>query len=267
MPPEGKGIDALPDEVLHHILGFLEAQESVRTCVLSRRWRNLWKSAPDLRILASKGKFLGSVEKLCNFLDCLLDIRGGAPLGTCELRFSYWATATSIVQLIQRLEPLVGNWFRHALVCKAQVLSLYAHDSGRIDGRHGLTVCLYKIPHLNSQHLTRLELGSVVVDNSFLNFSNCPSLQHLKFENCCFGSYGFKLGDSRTHICAPNLVSLHLDETWGWTIPMLESMPSLVKAFVRICMVPGDNCGLMGNCTVTILTVLVMALAVMAVCY
>jgi hypothetical protein len=122
MPPEGKGIDALPDEVLHHILGFLEAQESVRTCVLSRRWRNLWKSAPDLRILASKGKFLGSVEKLCNFLDCLLDIRGGAPLGTCELRFSYWATAASIVQFIQRLEPLVGNWFRHALVCKAQVL-------------------------------------------------------------------------------------------------------------------------------------------------
>jgi len=30
---------------------------------------------------------------------------------------------------------------------------------------------------------------------------------------------------------------------------MLESMPSLVKAFVRICMVPGDSCGLMGNCT------------------
>jgi len=200
--------------------------------------QNLWKSAPDLRILASKGKFLGSVEKLCNFLDCLLDIRGGAPLGTCELRFSYWATAASIVQFIQRLEPLVGNWFRHALVCKAQVLSLYAHGSGRIDGCHGLTVCLYKIPHLNSQHLTRLELGSVVVDNSFLNFSNCPSLQHLKFENCCFGSYGFKLGDSRTHICAPNLVE-----------SMLESMPSLVKAFVRICMVPGDSCGLMGNCT------------------
>jgi hypothetical protein len=167
MPPEGKGIDALPDEVLHHILGFLEAQESVRTCVLSRRWRNLWKSAPDLRILASKGKFLGSVEKLCNFLDCLLDIRGGAPLGTCELRFSYWATAASIVQFIQRLEPLVGNWFRHSLVCKAQVLSLYAHGSGRIDGCHGLTVCLYKIPHLNSQHLTRLEVGSVVVDKQF----------------------------------------------------------------------------------------------------
>jgi len=38
--PPGAGrasIDVLPDEVLHHVLSFLLAQEAVRTCVLARR--------------------------------------------------------------------------------------------------------------------------------------------------------------------------------------------------------------------------------------
>lgn len=245
MPPGRKGIDALPDEVLQRILSFLEAQEAVRTCVLSPRWRNLWKSAPSLRILA-KGNFLGSMQKLCNFLDSLLVLRGGAPLDTCELRFSYVRVLSNMGQFQQRLEPLVENWFRHALVCKAQALSLYAHNSRWID-RPTAKICLYKILSLNSQHLTRLELGSVMVDNSFLDFSNCPSLEHLKFENCYLGSYDF-MGDSRTHICALNLVSLHLDDNCAWKIPMLENMPLLVKAFVGIGVVTWDSC-VIKNCT------------------
>lgn len=151
-------------------------------------------SGSRLQVCASSppGKFLGSVERLCNFLDCLLVLRGRAPLDTCELRFSHWRTAASITQFVQRLEPLVENWFRHALVCKAQVLSLYARNSEWIR--------LYKMLPLNSQHLTRLELGSIAVDNCFRNFSNCPSLEHLKFESCCFGSYDFG-SFSHSHLC------------------------------------------------------------------
>ncbi|EEC66518.1 hypothetical protein OsI_32637 [Oryza sativa Indica Group] len=36
----------LPEEVLHHIMSFLDARQAVRTCVLSRRWRNLWRTVP-----------------------------------------------------------------------------------------------------------------------------------------------------------------------------------------------------------------------------
>jgi len=46
----GGSFDALPDGVLEHILGFLPAPEAVRTCVLARRWRYLWRSAPGLRV-------------------------------------------------------------------------------------------------------------------------------------------------------------------------------------------------------------------------
>jgi hypothetical protein len=45
-------LSALPDGLLHHVMSSLKAWEAVRTCVLARRWRHLWASAPcvDLRL-------------------------------------------------------------------------------------------------------------------------------------------------------------------------------------------------------------------------
>jgi hypothetical protein len=43
-------IGALPDDVLKYLLSFLPSSNAVRTCVLARRWRTLWKSVPALRI-------------------------------------------------------------------------------------------------------------------------------------------------------------------------------------------------------------------------
>uniref|UniRef100_A0A8I6Y1H9 F-box domain-containing protein n=1 Tax=Hordeum vulgare subsp. vulgare TaxID=112509 RepID=A0A8I6Y1H9_HORVV len=43
-------ISALPDDVLHHVLGFLRADEAVHTCLLAKRSRYLWESIRRLRI-------------------------------------------------------------------------------------------------------------------------------------------------------------------------------------------------------------------------
>ncbi|OEL31348.1 hypothetical protein BAE44_0007633 [Dichanthelium oligosanthes] len=83
----GGGIEALPDEVLHHILGFLETHETLRTCVLARRWRHLWKSATSMRIVGDVGVFSGSGEKTMEFLERLLLLCDGCPLRKCELWF------------------------------------------------------------------------------------------------------------------------------------------------------------------------------------
>ncbi|XP_040249806.1 MEIOTIC F-BOX protein MOF-like [Aegilops tauschii subsp. strangulata] len=40
----------LPDCLLHVILSYLGSQQAVRTCVLSRRWRNLWRDVPRVDI-------------------------------------------------------------------------------------------------------------------------------------------------------------------------------------------------------------------------
>lgn len=41
-------ISALPDAVLYHILAFLETKCTVRTSILSKRWKNIWAYVPNL---------------------------------------------------------------------------------------------------------------------------------------------------------------------------------------------------------------------------
>ncbi|KAL6839067.1 hypothetical protein ACP4OV_031121 [Aristida adscensionis] len=43
-------LSGLPDALLHAVLSFLPAPQVVRTCVLSRWWRHLWRSAPRINI-------------------------------------------------------------------------------------------------------------------------------------------------------------------------------------------------------------------------
>ncbi|CAN6309433.1 unnamed protein product [Urochloa humidicola] len=241
-PPAACGdglFDTLPDEVLHHILGFLEAHESVRTCVLAGRWRNLWKSAMGLRILADVDTFLGSVEKLCNFVDRLLQHRQGSPLQTCELTFTSFGRDMSscLYEDDDRLLRLVNTWFWYAVRCQVRVLSLNAYNTGHLKG----PCVVLDNRSINSRYLTRLELDSVVVNSRFLDFSNCPLLEDLEFNSCYFESDG----DHHLQICAPSLVTLFLHDIWG-LIPMLGSMPSLVRAIVAT-EISWESCNL-GSC-------------------
>jgi hypothetical protein len=111
-------------------------------------------------------------------------------------------------------------------------------------------LCLSNVALL-SQHLTLLELYSVEVRGHFLNFSSCPALKVLEMEHCVIKAerissqslshliinFGSFQSDGRTCISAPSLITLVLDEFAGYT-PLLEPMPSLVRAFLR----SGENC-------------------------
>ncbi|TVU33910.1 hypothetical protein EJB05_15725 [Eragrostis curvula] len=108
-------------------------------------------------------------------------------------------------------------------------------------------------PHLDdlplvSRHLTRLDLAGVTLNNNFFDFSNCPSLEHLVLAHCNFSGTETIRSESLKHLsitfCAfskssstvfrtPSLVSLRLD-THLSKAPVLESMPSLQQAFVRV---------------------------------
>lgn len=110
---------------------------------------------------------------------------------------------------------------------------------------------------LVSRHLMQLELSCVAVEENFLNLSDCPALEQLEIENSdlsvvnkisseslkrlsvtnCVFSQNFR---SRIHV--PSLVSLLLDDNC-FNTPVLESMPSLVDASIRIVQKNVDNCG------------------------
>ncbi|PVH62216.1 hypothetical protein PAHAL_3G239000 [Panicum hallii] len=161
MESAGSSIDALPDGVLQHILGFLPAWDAVRTCVLARRWRDLWMFATGLRIIGNDDDDL---EGLRESVDHLLLTRGIAPLETCELRFDGIADEFSDGDVIR-----VNLWFRHAIRCQVRVLRLLLTQQSQHFDLHDL--------HLVSRHLMELELVGVQVKESFLNLSGCPALE------------------------------------------------------------------------------------------
>ncbi|CAD6258566.1 unnamed protein product [Miscanthus lutarioriparius] len=230
-------MDALPDGVLGHILGFLLAPEAVRTCVLARRWPQLWRFTTGLRVGCRHEDEQAPVKEHREFLDHLL-LRGGSPLDFCEFIFTEFQYDDV---------PRVNLWFRHVIMCRVRVLKL-----------HIFSMCYIELDDLPlvSQHLTRLDLHGVVLYSSFLNFSSCLALEHLELVECglltankisskslkhlsltcCFLDVF-----SRVYIYTPSLVSLCLDDLQGMT-PILDIMPSLVKAFVRITEECEDVC-------------------------
>ncbi|CAJ2678311.1 unnamed protein product [Trifolium pratense] len=62
----------LPQCVLVHILLFLNTKEAVRTCILSKRWKPIWKYIPTLKLHYSNFSTLKSFDK---FVSRVLSLR------------------------------------------------------------------------------------------------------------------------------------------------------------------------------------------------
>ncbi|OQU83121.1 hypothetical protein SORBI_3005G079201 [Sorghum bicolor] len=212
VPPAGGSgcsIEAMPDGILEHILGFLPAPESVRTCVLARRWRHLWRFATGMRVgCGGDDDFLTPVKERREFMDRVL-LGGESPLHTCEFKLG---------EFQHEDVPRVNHWLRHAMMRKVRVFSL------NMSPEEAPTPYLELDDQpLASQHLTRLDLSYVQARNSFLDFSSCPSLENLVLRYCEFWS------------------ATKISSKSGRT-PVLDSMPSLVRAFVRMIDDCEDTC-------------------------
>nr|ACS49601.1 F-box family-4 [Oryza alta] len=85
---DGDRISELPDDVLEHMLSFLPAHDAVRTSLLARRWRHLWRSAPGLRVTGVKG--WRSADTFARYVDTLLRLRSSPhapPVDACHFDF------------------------------------------------------------------------------------------------------------------------------------------------------------------------------------
>ncbi|CAM0947575.1 unnamed protein product [Alopecurus aequalis] len=226
-------IGALPDHLLHHLLSFLPVQAAVRTCVLARRWRHLWRSTTSLRILADNIDIYAPVQDLRKFMDHLLVLRERTDLDTVEIKFSDYSKDDALY---------VNLWIRFAVMCKVRVLTL-----------HGNVVPYLRLHNLPfvSQHLRILDLDGVALQETLLNFTSCPALEDLKMTDCAINAGSISSGSlkhlsisgcqsylgSRVHISTPGLVSLKLVGFLGRT-PFLENMALLETAHVEL----GEDC-------------------------
>ncbi|CAM0870857.1 unnamed protein product [Alopecurus aequalis] len=238
-------ISALPEDLLHHVLRLLPAEEAVRTCVLARRWRGVWRSVPALRFTGSKA--WGSADRFAQFVDHLLHLRcatAGAPLDSCYFDFD----ADGFMRLPAHQQQ-ASNWiWQAAAVSRAlrlRVVEFWQEPSPLSD------------PRLVSQHLTRLELIGVGLSDGISDLSACPALVQLTMEDCDVFIHRL-LSPSLKHlriarcylseltrvlISTPSLVSLELIEFHRGRIPLLlGSMPQLARAAVILNKECSDYC-------------------------
>ncbi|KAF8669977.1 hypothetical protein HU200_051162 [Digitaria exilis] len=115
----GDRISGLPDEMLHRVISFLPARDAVRTCVLSPRWRHLWRLAPRLNIDAEG---FTSQTRFINFVNALLLSRGSIPLE------SFWLRANGPGIFLENFRDTAYLWIGHALRSNVEELGIVDHD-------------------------------------------------------------------------------------------------------------------------------------------
>ncbi|TVU42725.1 hypothetical protein EJB05_09146 [Eragrostis curvula] len=168
----GDRISSLPDELLHHVMSFLPAMDTVRTCVLSTRWRHLWATVRCINIDA---KGFAIERKFIDFVTTLLRHRGCTPLE------SFWLSADESAIFLNKFQNTVNMWIGHVLRCKVQALSIINHDD------NGWPITLKLNPHpFTSLYLKRLHLCYVDINSLFLTklLTDCPALEDLEMINC-----------------------------------------------------------------------------------
>ncbi|KAF8781228.1 hypothetical protein HU200_000662 [Digitaria exilis] len=116
-------INALGNDVLLRAISFLEARQLVQTCVLSRRWRNLWRSVP--RINATHHEFDGMAESdeersvlFKKFTNAFLKL--GDPVTLDAFRLNYFMPGYQ-----ESVDPHAESedanlWIQHALQSNAR---------------------------------------------------------------------------------------------------------------------------------------------------
>lgn len=134
--PAADRLSALPDALLHHVMSFMKAWDVARTCVLSRRWRDLWASAPcvDIRV----GRYSDAPEDYAKFVYRLLLSREAlAPVETLRL------CSPGEDDHEFDMED-VRMWIRHAIRQNVQVIQLngHLHEYVELDANDLVSRCL-----------------------------------------------------------------------------------------------------------------------------
>ncbi|KAK1646765.1 hypothetical protein QYE76_064570 [Lolium multiflorum] len=172
----------LPDALLHVILSFLPAVQVVRTSVLSRRWRDLWRSTPCINIDDAEPDFLTSTRrnrhgpaenwrKLENFTTNLLLFHiNDTSLDKFRLSACHWPDDE-----LRRRD--IDRWVRRGIRYRPQVLEIIISASPAVP-----------FPHMgaSSCRLKRLQIHYMYLDDQFgrLLFSGCPVLEDLALSMC-----------------------------------------------------------------------------------
>jgi hypothetical protein len=237
----------LPDGLIHNIMSFLTAREAVQTCVLSRRWDDLWCSMPCISIDERDFPATGSDSEgwhaysdedridSARFEDFVFNLLMFHSVQTLD-RFRFY------VDRFEKLK-LVDRWLRRGIKRRPKVVEIRStHD------------CKLPLLGSTSKRLSRLHLTGITLDKTFIQQlrSRCPVLDDLELKQCRLDGdaeissstlKSLAIEDCTTDspsalaIKAPSLTYLKLGITavaHNWQAVEVDEMPFLIKATVSL---------------------------------
>ncbi|XP_052133994.1 F-box/LRR-repeat protein At4g14103-like [Oryza glaberrima] len=229
-----------------HIMSFLDSRQAVQMCVLSQRWRNLWRSMPGINIdckefeVTDKAVFIEFVNRLLKLRDPV------APIS----KFSLWYSMTG--SGCDTVKKDTGRWISNALQKQAWAVEIY------VEMFYGYLKPLV-LDHsvFTSTYLQIIWFSNVILDDGFFKQleAGCPALEDLFLDECFISdveisSQTLKVltikradfsTDPKTSISTPSATSLTLsDPICG--IFVLKDMASVVTASVKPTFMPLRKC-------------------------
>ncbi|KAJ4786877.1 F-box family protein [Rhynchospora pubera] len=229
-------ISTLPDDILIHILSFLNFKKAVQTCILSKRWSDVWASVHFLKVSQQQFRSDGNenqreyMDKFVHFVHGLAYNLRVSSLDTFECFFPNSDRQNHSVEFLGRAAALMRRVFvfygnipkcldlpESAVSCASlQNLKLHSSACGKI-----IRPELINLPSLKVLELRCVELDDDFTHKLFLSF---PALQGLVLRSCTLGT---------SKIASNILKMLNLDHCWQ-TKNMQISCPGLVSLSIKI---------------------------------
>ncbi|KAJ4778844.1 F-box/RNI-like superfamily protein [Rhynchospora pubera] len=254
----------LPDVLLTKILSYLKAREVAQTCILSKRWRNLWASVPCLHFDLAEFSSLYSCESHRRFIkfvsSFLLSIDENASLDVFHL------ICVGDISYYNGISDAASVWIEKAVKCKPKKLQLEFSYYKGLTIPHSVYICdsleelciimcsgVEKIrfepdevhlPKLKRLHLSdfhafdygmeKLRYGCPILESLSLVYFLLEtqnvffgSLKRLSMTSCIFYYLDFS-------VSAPDLEYLSID---GGTYGRISSnkMPKMTEASITFC--------------------------------
>ncbi|KAJ3688201.1 hypothetical protein LUZ61_017365 [Rhynchospora tenuis] len=247
-------ISNLPDSLLTHILSLLDTRVAAQTCILSKRWHNLWTFVPSLCF--NFFEFSGDAERFNNFVSSFLRLRDGASsLHAFQLDY-YWACTSATETYVS----IVRTWIVYALEHKVKCLRITLPVTSTIPD------CVFICDSLEELHLNfvswkitetdivclpklrKLVLLNLFIPEYFIKIilSGSPSLETLGLLGCTIESHSISLHSVKSlsivqckyinqslplSISAPCLEYLMLSHHWSNIVLKDISKLTKVKIF------------------------------------
>ncbi|VFQ88405.1 unnamed protein product [Cuscuta campestris] len=179
----------LPNELLLHILSFLEVKDAAQTSLSCKRWGQLWALVPDLHFkesdLSKRSLFLDFVERASA-------LRGRLPMRAFSLNCEVEGAVVRVKKLIEsvitsgvRDLSLVLSKYKRAYLLPSSIFTCASLEMLCVE-----SFCLLKLPSICLPKLKVLILRNVMFeDNETLEkLFSTPSLERLDYEEGSHGS-------------------------------------------------------------------------------